>query len=139
MARPKGTKNIETPDRMWDLFCEYRKQKKADPIIEVDFAGKDAIEVHKPHQRPLTLEGFSSWLFEQGVTGNVHDYFGNSKSLYGDYSDICRAIKEIIRTDQIEGGMAGVYNASITQRLNGLKEQTDTTVRTEQPLYPDEP
>lgn len=137
MARPKGTKYIETPEKMWEYFCQYRAEKKADPIIEVDFAGKDAIEVHKPHQRPLTMEGFSAWLFEANITGNVHDYFGNSKGLYSDYSDICRAIKEIIRTDQIEGGMAGIYNPSITQRLNGLTDKSEI-VHKEQPLFPDE-
>jgi hypothetical protein len=31
----------------------------------------------------------------------------------------------MIRQDQIEGGMAGVYNPSITQRLNGLKENIE--------------
>jgi hypothetical protein len=135
MARPKGTKYIETPEKMWQHFCEYRHDKKSDPIIEIDYAGKDAVRVEKPHQRPLTLEGFSAWLFEHGITGNVHDYFGNKNDAYTDYSDICRAIKEIIRTDQIEGGMAGIYNPSITQRLNGLTEkvQQENYNNTEKP------
>ena len=30
-----------------------------------------------------------------------------------------------IRNNQIEGGMAGIYNPSITQRLNGLVERTE--------------
>jgi hypothetical protein len=33
----------------------------------------------------------------------------------------------LIRQDQIEGGMVGQYNPSITQRLNGLTEKTDVT------------
>ena len=44
-------------------------------------------------------------------------------------------IREVIRRDQIEGGMVGQYNPSITQRLNGLKEQTESTIKTEQPLF----
>jgi hypothetical protein len=43
---------------------------------------------------------------------------------------ICTHIKEIVRQDQIEGGMVGQYNPSITQRLNGLKEQTETISNT---------
>jgi hypothetical protein len=31
----------------------------------------------------------------------------------------------MIRNDQIDGGMVGQYNPSITQRLNGLVEKTD--------------
>ena len=40
----------------------------------------------------------------------------------------CSHIKELIRLDQISGGMAGIYNPSITQRLNGLKEETHTEI-----------
>jgi hypothetical protein len=47
---------------------------------------------------------------------------------------ICTHIKEIVRQDQIEGGMVGQYNPSITQRLNGLKEQVEQT-NIEQPLF----
>jgi hypothetical protein len=33
----------------------------------------------------------------------------------------------VIRQDQIEGGMVGQFNPSITQRLNSLTEKTDVT------------
>lgn len=125
MARPEGTKYIKTPDLMWEYFCEFRTYKKLNPILVVDFVGKDATKVLRPHQRPLTLEGFSSWLFENDITSNVHDYFTNKNNKYSDYSNICRVIKEIIRTDQIEGGMVGIYNPSITQRLNSLTDNSE--------------
>ncbi len=41
--------------------------------------------------------------------------------------NICSRIKRAIRQDQIEGGMVGQFNPSITQRLNGLTEKTDVT------------
>jgi hypothetical protein len=31
--------------------------------------------------------------------------------------------------------MAGIYNPSITQRLNGLVEKSETTIKAEQPLF----
>jgi hypothetical protein len=52
------------------------------------------------------------------------DYFSNRNDAYTDFSAICRAIKREIREDQISGGMAGIYNPSITQRLNGLVDKT---------------
>jgi hypothetical protein len=55
----------------------------------------------------------------------VSDYFENKKDRYSEFIPICRALKKIIRQDQIEGGMAGIYNPSITQRLNGLTEKTE--------------
>ena len=42
-----------------------------------------------------------------------------------------------ISGDQIQGGMAGLYNPSITQRLNGLVEKVDNTVNITPPLFPD--
>lgn len=125
-GRPKGTKNIATPEIMWELFCDFRTEKKANPILVADWVGKDANMVNRKHQRPLTLEGFSCWLFEKGIVTNVHDYFTNKNDSYQEYSSICRVIKDVIRTDQIEGGMCGIYNPSITQRLNGLVDKSES-------------
>jgi hypothetical protein len=69
-----------------------------------------------------------------GIIHGLDNYFANSRGRYKKFSSICRAIKEQIRQDQIEGGMAGMYNPSITQRLNNLVEKTQTTI-VEQPLF----
>jgi hypothetical protein len=61
-------------------------------------------------------------------------YFSNSKGRYKRFSTICSRIRREVRSDQIEGGMAGMYNPSITQRLNSLVEKTQTTI-IEQPLF----
>ena len=45
-------------------------------------------------------------------------FFYLASSRYSDYIRICSRIRRTIRQDQIEGGMAGIYNPSITQRLN---------------------
>jgi len=51
--------------------------------------------------------------------------------------EVCSRIKKSIRKDQIEGGMVGQYNPSITQRLNGLVEKQETSITIEQPLFGD--
>lgn len=135
-GRPHDTKYIESKEKMAEYFEQYRQEVKSKPIIVTDWVGAKAIEVERRKERPLTLEGFSQWLWRKGITGNVHDYFRNKNNAYNDYSGVCRAILEAIRVDQIEGGMAGIYNPSITQRLNGLVEKSAVTV-TEQPLFPD--
>ena len=130
-------KNIETPEIMWELFCDYRTQDKNNPITIVEqkkgntiipkgFEGDlpDAI-VELPAQRPLTMEGFQNFLDDQDVISDVTDYFENKNNSYSDFLRICRRIKRTIRQDQIEGGMAGIYNPSITQRLNNLIEKTE--------------
>lgn len=131
MARPKGTKNIETPEKMWQLFLDYMVNIKNNPKTKNDFAGKDAEEVIKKLERPLTMEGFENHLFNNDIITDASDYFENKDNRYADYLPICRAIRRMIKQDQIEGGMVGIYNPSITQRLNGLAEKTDGTLKVE--------
>ncbi len=71
------------------------------------------------------MEGFENYCEDQGVINDLSDYFSNKEDRYSKYAAICRRIKRTIRQDQIEGGMAGIYNASITQRLNGLTEKVE--------------
>jgi hypothetical protein len=56
---------------------------------------------------------------------------------YEEFSAVCSRIRKSIRQDQIEGGMTGIYNTSITQRLNNLTEKHEVTHR-EQPLFGDD-
>lgn len=82
------------------------------------------------------MEGFEVYCFQN--YSDVHHYFDNTDGRYEDYRTICSHIKKVIRQDQIEGGMVGQYNPSITQRLNGLKEQIEQeNINREVPLFPD--
>jgi hypothetical protein len=125
MARPVGTKYIETPEKMWELFEEYRTLTKQSPRYRTQFVGRDGVMVKEPLERPLTLEGFECYVFELGIINDLSHYFANTNGAYNDYLTICSRIKKAIRKDQIEGGMVGQYNPSITQRLNNLVEKTE--------------
>lgn len=128
MARPKGTKYIETPEKMWDLFLSYKENVKSNPRKKMVFGGKDFNSDFEKLERPLTMEGFENYCYE--IIGCVEQYFKNQDGLYTDYIPICSRIRKEIRQDQIEGGMVGQYNPSITQRLNGLveKQQNEVTI-----------
>lgn len=121
-------KAIATPELMFQYFNDYRTATKANPITKNDFKGGFATEVTLKLERPLTMEGFENYCFEKGIINDLGDYFSNKQGNYSAYSTICSHIRRIIRSDQIEGGMAGIYNPSITQRLNGLvdKQQIET-------------
>jgi hypothetical protein len=131
MGRPN---KIHSPEHLWELFQEYKKKTKENPFIVKDFVGKDAEMVYREKERPLTIEGLNNYVFDMGIIHGLDNYFANSRGRYKKFSSICRAIKEQIRQDQIEGGMAGMYNPSITQRLNNLVEKTQTTI-VEMPLF----
>jgi len=122
-------KYIETPEILLNLFEEYRKEVKSNPRTKHVFVGKDAVSEREELERPLTIEGFEIHCFEKGIINDLGDYFSNKNDKYSEYSTICSHIKKVIRKDQIEGGMVGQYNASITQRLNNLihKHYTNLT------------
>lgn len=122
-------KNIESPDAMWQYFQKYREITKSTPIKVHDFVGKDATEVFREREQPLTMEGFENYLCINGVITDVSDYFENKEGRYSDFIPICRAIKRMIRQDQIVGGLVGIYNPSITQRLNGLTDKKEVDMK----------
>jgi hypothetical protein len=122
-------KYIETPEKMWEYFLAYKKEVKEKPIIVKDWVGKDAVDVYREKERPLTLEGFENWCSDNDIIENLDNYFANSNDSYAEYSSICSRIRKAIRQDQIEGGMVGIYNPSITQRLNGLVDKKETEIK----------
>jgi hypothetical protein len=114
-------KYIETPEKLYELFEEYKAARKPREIQKATATGVKS-EFHTP---PLTMEGFEVYGYTKGLT--IEHYFRNTNDAYNEYCAICSHIKREIRQDQIEGGMVGQYNPSITQRLNGLTEKTDVT------------
>jgi hypothetical protein len=122
-------KLIESPDFLWDLFKKYKEDVKSKPIIVKDWVGKDASSVYREKEKPLTIEGFENWLEDNEIITHLSDYFANTDKRYSDFTTICSRIKRNIRQDQIEGGMAGIYNPSITQRLNGLVDKKETELK----------
>lgn len=110
---------------MWELYIEYKTFTKQSPRFRTQYVGRDGVMVKEPLERPLTLEGFELFVAEKGVIEDFQQYFENRDNRYAEYVYICSRIKKDIRRDQIEGGMVGQYNPSITQRLNGLTEKTE--------------
>ena len=116
---------IKEPDEILSLFEQYKAYCKANPFRVRDWVGATATQVTREKERPLTLEGFEVFCFKQGLT--ISNYFENRNGEYDKFYAICSYIRREIRDEQIGGGMAGIYNPSITQRLNGLveKQQND--------------
>lgn len=134
-------KYIETPEILWQHFLDYKEYVKKRPILIKDWVGKDATDVYREKERPLTIEGFENYLEDKEVISHLSDYFANTNGNYSDYSTICSRIKRNVRQDQIEGGMAGIYNPSITQRLNGLvdKKEVEHNLPERPPIFGDNP
>ena len=122
-------KYIETPEKLYEIFQEYKNSLKAREVQKATPKGV----VSEWHTPPLTMEGFEVFVYNwEGIESKgVEQYFSNRDGRYLAYVDICSRIKKEIRRDQIEGVMVGQFNPSITQRLNGLTEKTDVTTQGE--------
>lgn len=116
-------KYIETPEKLLELFNNYVIEVKSNPRKRHVFVGKDGKSEYELLERPLTMEGFKVYCFNE--IGSIKHYFENRDNSYDEYVPICTHIRDMIRNDQIDGGMVGQYNPSITQRLNGLVEKTE--------------
>ena len=132
MAKVGRPRNLNSPEQLYELFERYKRDVKANPRIKSVFGGKEFEERAEPLERPLTMEGFEVFCWDE--VGQVEQYFKNIDKRYEEFIPICSRIRKEVRRDQIEGGMVGQYNPSITQRLNGLKEQVEQT-NIEQPLF----
>lgn len=131
------TRIFQTSEDLYMAFEKYKEWAKSTPFIVKDWVGKDAERVYREKERCLSLEGFETYCYKH--YGSVGQYFDNKGGYYNDFVAICSRVRREIRADQIEGGMAMIYNASITQRLNGLVEKTENNITgaLNIPLIPD--
>lgn len=132
MARPMNYKDEET--ELWDDFLEYRDSVLNSPRIKVEYVGRNGDKVETPLRVPLTAEGFENFVYNKREF-SIHDYLYSTNERYTKFSTIRSRIKRFIRQDQIEGGMVGQYNASITQRLNGLTDKSESSVTVGGPIF----
>jgi hypothetical protein len=125
MAKQGRSKLIETPEKLYGLFNDYKLWVTRNPVTIEDYVGKDAQLVTRNKPRPLSVAGFQVYCYNNA--SDVHHYFENTGGRYEDFRGICRVIKREVRQNQIDGGMAGIFNPSITQRLNGLTDKQEIT------------
>ena len=82
------------------------------------------------------MVGFENYVADEGLNqSGLGHYFSNLNDGYTIFLGICSRIKANIRQDQIEGGMASIYNSSITQRLNGLTDKSEVSVKSEPRVF----
>lgn len=124
MGKPKY---IETPEKMWELFLAYKKEVKSNPVIIKDWVGKDAEEVHREREKPLTMVGFECFVLDHTeiTYPDLTHYFENKDNRYSDFVPISSRIKSEIKNDQVTGGMTMIYSQNLTARLNNLVEKTE--------------
>lgn len=125
------TRIFKSPDELeiaWSSYKEHLKQK-ANEWLKVQYVGKEGDRKEDPFKLPYTMDGFEVFCYEN--YGTVEQYFKNKDGYYDDFVPICSHIRKVIRDNQITGGLLGVFNTSITQRLNGLSDKKEIDLKGE--------
>ncbi len=114
-------KIFEHPDHLWESACEYFEWCENNPLIEIDFRGKDADQVELPKMRSFTWEGLELFL----DISSLREYKKNPE--YKDFSQIITRIEKIIYNQKFTGAAAGFLNPNIIARDLGLKDKSEIT------------
>jgi hypothetical protein len=124
-------KYIETPEKFWELFVNYKAEVKSNPIIVKDWVGKEGDEVYREKEKPLTMVGFECYVMEHtNITyPDLTVYFEGKEESYKDYFPISSRIEREIKKDQLTGGMVMIYSQNLTARLNGLVDKKETEIK----------
>ena len=136
MAQKGRPRKIDTPEQLYDMFKSYKTYVKENPRYKYVMNQRSGDMVAEPLECPLSIDGFEVYCYNK-FECTVSHYLDNTNKAYEEFCPISAHIKREIRQDQISGGMVGQYNASLTARLNGLTEKVESTIITEQPLFPD--
>lgn len=139
MAAPEGNqfwklrskhgrdKLFETPELLWEAACEYFEWCDENPLIEIDFKGKDADRVELPKMRAFTIHGLCLYL-----DCNTK-YFNDFKEAnHEGFSDVLTRVMDIIYNQKFTGAAAGFLNPNIIARDLGLKDNTQTEFKVTQ-------
>ncbi len=132
MAAPEGNqfwklrskhgrdKLFATPELMWEAACEYFEWCDENPFLEIDYRGKDIIQVELPKMRPYTMHGLCLYL--DCSTSYFREFKTNCTK---DFLTVVTRIEETLYNQKFSGAASGFLNPNIIARDLGLKEHTD--------------
>ncbi len=136
---PIKQKYIESPEKLWEYFTDYVQHEKDNPMLKVEYVGKDGERVLTPLQVPITFEGFECWLADKDIITHLGDYSSNRDGAYESYSPIIIRIRNNCFAQNFKGAAVNLFNANLIAKKLGLvdkKEVQQTNI--EQPLFPND-
>lgn len=108
---------------MWEEAGKYFRWCDNNPLIEVDFRGKDAIEVYIPKKRVYTIQGLCLYFDANTDFWNQFKHSQTAKRM--DFSSVIRQIENTIYNQKFSGAVAGFFNANIIARDLGLADKQE--------------
>jgi hypothetical protein len=114
-------KYIETPERLLEMWDEYKDSLGNDTIEQASSRG-DVVSLSV--KKPLLRQGFEAFVYRKyGFL--VKQYLDNQDGIYTEYMGVITCIRQEWENDQITGSLTGLYKSpNLVARLNGLAEKT---------------
>ena len=126
-------KLFATPELMWEAAKEYFEWCESNPLIEIDYKGKDADRVELPKMRAFTMQGLCLYL-----DCNTRYFNQFKETCTSDFSSVITRIEEIIFNQKFTGAAAGFLNPNIIARDLGLVDKKENAVKVEQQMFSDD-
>lgn len=126
----RGRKRIfSTPNMLWKAACEYFEWCDNNPLIEIDYKGKDADRVEIPKMQAYTLRGLCVFLDvnEEYIRQFEKSLIDRDDDLSKEFSRIITRIRDIIFVQKFNGAAAGLLNPNIIARDLSLVDRSDVT------------
>jgi len=124
-------KYIETPEKLLQLWDEYKEQVGTD---EIEHSTPKGDVVILSVQKPLLRSGFEAFVYRKLGFG-ISQYLDNNSNLYDEYIGVITCIRKEWETNQISGTMTGKYKApNLTARLNGLADKSESNIQVNQSI-----
>ena len=117
---------FESADLMWEAACEYFQWCVDNPLISIEYYGKDAIQCEVPKVRAFTMHGLCLYL--DCNTAYFRQFKSNLKETDNDFSTVITRIEETVYNQKFEHAAAGFLNANIISRDLGLTDKSESAV-----------
>lgn len=118
---------FESPELLWDAATEYFEWCDNNPLIEIDFKGKDADRVELPKMRPYTLHGLCLYL--DCSTSYFREFKNSERKSKKDFMSVITRIEETIYNQKFTGAASGFLNPNIIARDLGLVDKKEVENR----------
>jgi len=116
-------KNIESPDKLYEYFEQYKTFCKSNFKKENIYSHKADKQVSLDREIPLTWDGFEIWLRKNKIIARLDDYKADKDGRYTEYAYIIHAIGQEIYEDKFTGAVAGIFQNNIIARDLGLADK----------------
>lgn len=123
----RNPKIFKEPEDLLEAAIQYFQWCSNNPLIKKDFirSGESAgTIVDLETDRPYLIEGFCNYV---GITTQTFDNYSKKKE-YEKFFGVCRAIRETIFRQNLEGGLSGGFNAMLVARKLGIQDKIQSVI-----------